>query len=102
MPTELPDCTPFCEAFQCMQRPPALKKQRKGNKTEAWCTAFSDVCDGAWCQFSNCSAKGMTVGGKCKGRPSGSPAGEEVDDIPFEEPGYIPKKYAKKVRTKAS
>ncbi|MFW9918746.1 MAG: hypothetical protein ACFFED_04050 [Candidatus Thorarchaeota archaeon] len=77
-----------------------MKFRTRGGKKEAWCTAFEDVCDGAWCQFSKCAIRKMTDSGKCKGRgttviPDQKPQYDNVDD-----PSIIPEKYAKKLRGK--
>ena len=96
----LEDCTPFCESFRCTQRGSTLKYRTRGGKKEAWCTAFDDVCDGAWCQYSKCAIRKMTDSGKCKGKETHivpEPKGkyEVVDD-----PSAIPERYAKKLRGK--
>ena len=96
----LEDCTPFCESFCCTQRGNALKYRTRGGKKEAWCTAFDDVCDGAWCQYSKCAIRKMTDGGKCKGKGVSVASEPTRDNEPVEDPSMIPAKYAKKLRGK--
>ncbi len=99
MDKSLPDCSPFCEAFQCHQNRGALKIRTRNGKKEAWCTSFDDVCDDAWCQYSKCADRRMTDSGKCKGRVVRTPIPEPVDE-PWVDPSSIPEKYAKKLRSK--
>ncbi|MDF1539111.1 MAG: hypothetical protein P1Q69_09415 [Candidatus Thorarchaeota archaeon] len=100
MEKSLPDCTPFCEAFQCHhQNRGALKIRKRSGTKEAWCTVFDDVCDGAWCQYSKCADRKMTDGGKCRGRVVRAPTPEPVDE-PWVDPSRIPEKYEKKLRSK--
>lgn len=99
MNESLPDCTPFCEAFQCHQNRGALKIQKRNGKKQAWCMAFDDECDGAWCQFSKCSDRRMADGGKCKGRIKRAPTPEPAEER-WVDPSRIPEKYEKKLRSK--
>lgn len=94
------DCTPFCEHFRCTQRGGTLKYRTRSGKKEAWCTAFEDVCDGAWCQYSKCAIRKMTDSGKCKGCESVKPPEEKATYDFVEDPSTIPEKYAKKLRGK--
>ena len=94
------DCSPFCESFRCTQRGNALKFRTRGGKKEAWCTAFDDVCDGAWCQYSKCATRKMADGGKCRGRETPRITEITVRAEPIEDPSMIPEKYAKKLRGK--
>ena len=64
----LSECSPLCESFRCTKGRDTLRVRTRGGKKEAWCNAFEDVCDGAWCQYSKCEMKRMLDAGKCKGR----------------------------------
>ncbi len=101
MSTSLVECTPRCESFRCTQGKGTLKFRTHGGKKTAWCTAFDDECDGAWCQYSKCAIKKMVDGGKCKGRGEKQIIAESpIKDVPIDDPSVIPEKYAKKLRSK--
>ncbi|MBD3404939.1 MAG: hypothetical protein GF411_02245 [Candidatus Lokiarchaeota archaeon] len=97
----LPECSPLCKKFKCEKQPRALKIRRKSGQKIIWCTWVDDECDGPFCKFGACAIRKMTMDGYCK-RVTKKKEPDDLDyiddDFPSDE--AIPKKYAKKIKTK--
>ncbi len=91
------ECTPTCKKFRCDRKPNALQITKQQGKKVLWCTWVEDECDGPYCKFGICLDRRMTDRLMCKPISGGKQTDQEFTDD-FEDPGYIPKEYQKKLK----